>query len=64
MSITSQDPHRNTRGTQSSVGAIVFLMMALVFVPIMAIHLVMAWPDRLGSAPQQLAAVVNAILAF
>jgi hypothetical protein len=50
---------------QSSAGAIVFLMMALVFIPIIAVHAVMAWQDQLAMAPQQLAAIVNfALSAF
>lgn len=62
MTFKSQDPSRNGRGEQSSAGIIVFLMMALVFVPIIAIHAVLAWPERLsGFGPQQLAAVVNMI---
>ena len=48
------------RGDQTSAGVIVFLMMALVFVPIMAAHVAMAWGGAAG--PQQLAALVNAIL--
>jgi hypothetical protein len=50
---------------QSSAGAIVFLMMALVFIPIIAVHAVMAWHEHLTTAPQQLAAIVNfALSAF
>jgi hypothetical protein len=50
---------------QSSAGAIVFLMMALVFIPIIAVHAVMAWHEQLTTAPQQLAAIVNfALSAF
>lgn len=64
MTFKSQDQVRNRRGDQSSVGAIVFLMMALVFVPLMAVHVAMAWPDRLAFAPQQLAAMVSALLAL
>ncbi len=65
MTFKSQLPSRNQRGDQTSAGVIVFLMMALVFVPIIAIHVLMAWRDQLADyAPQQLAAIVNAILAF
>lgn len=47
----------------SSAGAIVFLMMALVFLPIIAVHAVMAWHDQLAAlAPRELAAIVNMVL--
>jgi hypothetical protein len=40
---------------------IVFLMMALVFVPIMAAHAAMIWHDQLSAlaGPQQLATIVG-----
>lgn len=61
MTFKSQDPSRNDGN--SSVGSIVFLMMALVFVPIMAVHVALAWQDQLADfGPQQLAAIVNMIL--
>lgn len=50
---------------QSSAGAIVFLMMALVFIPIIGVHAALAWQDEITMAPQQLAAIVNfALSAF
>jgi hypothetical protein len=49
---------------QSAVGVIVFLMMALVFVPVIAAHAVMIWHDQLTAlAPPQLAAFMNLALS-
>jgi hypothetical protein len=63
MTFKSQVPSRHARGEQTSAGAIVFLMMALVFVPIIAIHLAITWHDQISAyAPQQLAAIVNMLL--
>ena len=63
MTFKSQLTFRHARGEQTSAGAIVFLMMALVFVPIIAIHLAITWHDQISAyAPQQLATIVNMIL--
>jgi hypothetical protein len=54
---------KSRRGENASASVIVFLMMALVFVPVMAAHVAVVWQDQLPSVgPQQLAAIVNAIL--
>lgn len=47
------------RRDRSDAGIIVFLMMALVFVPILAAHAAMAYSSL---APQQLAAIVSSVL--
>ncbi len=48
----------------ASAGGIVVLMMALVFVPIIAAHAAMAWWHEIAEiAPRQLAAVVNLALS-
>jgi hypothetical protein len=53
---------RRDRG-EGDAGLIVFLMMALVFVPIIAAHAAVAFHEQLaGVAPQQLAAIVQLIL--
>jgi hypothetical protein len=49
---------------ESSADAIVFLMMALVFVPIMATHAAMVWQDQLADAPKQLALIVSMALSI
>jgi hypothetical protein len=47
----------------SSAGVIVLLMMALVFLPIIAVHAVVAWHQQLAAlAPRELAAIVNMVL--
>ena len=48
----------------SDAGMIVFLMMALVFVPIAAAHAAMIWHDQLSAlaGPQQLATIVGKFL--
>lgn len=62
MTFKSQLPSLSERADQSSAGIIVFLMMALVFVPIISIHVALAWHDQITArAPQQLAAIVNMI---
>ncbi len=55
---------RGDRARQDAgAGVIVLLMMALVFVPIMATHAALAWQERLADiGPQQLAAIVNMIV--
>ena len=56
---------RNSRGrdarNDSDAGMIVFVMMALVFVPIIAAHAAMIWRDQLSAlaGPQQLATIVG-----
>jgi hypothetical protein len=63
MIFKSLKSSRNARGDQSSAGGIVVLMMTLVFVPIIAVHVAVAWHDQLaGIDPQRLAAIVGAFL--
>jgi len=56
---------RTSRGAErrdgSDAGIIVFLMMALVFVPIAAAHAAMIWHDQLSAlaGSQQLATIVS-----
>ena len=64
MNFKSLLSFRSARATgardDSAAGAIVLLMMALVFVPIILAHAVVIWQDQLaGIGPQQLAAIVN-----
>ena len=48
---------------ESGAGIIVFLMMALVFVPIIAAHAAMLWQEGLADIAQpQIAAIVNMIV--
>lgn len=47
------------RGQSDDAGMIVILMMALVFVPIVAAHLAGMWP---GGGAQQLAGFVDVLL--
>lgn len=47
-------------GTSGDAGMIVILMMALVFVPIVAAHAASMWHGELGT--QQLAGVFNVLL--
>jgi hypothetical protein len=62
--MNSRSLQRSREGRDhSSAGVIVFLMMALVFVPIMAAHAAMAWKDQLAEAPQQLATILGMALA-
>ena len=52
-----------SRGDQSSAGGIVVLMMALVFLPVITVHLAVAWHEQLaGVDPLQLAATVGNLL--
>lgn len=44
----------------SGAGGIVILMMALVFVPVVAAHAVVLWQDQFGA--QQIAAIVSVLL--
>jgi hypothetical protein len=47
----------------SSAGAIVFIMMALVFVPIIGAHAAMVWHNELAElSSERLAAIVNMVL--
>ncbi len=46
--------------SDSDAGGIVFLMMAVVFLPIILAHAAVMWPSGLGA--QQLAAAVNVLL--
>jgi Na+/phosphate symporter len=62
MNFKSLQRSRDAR--DASAGTIVFLMMGLVFVPIMAIHAAMIWQDQLTAAPQQLASIVNLALSI
>ncbi len=63
--MNSKSLQRSHAPRESSAGSIVFLMMTLVFVPIIAVHALMAWRDQIDMAPQQLAAIVNfALSAF
>lgn len=49
----------------SDAGMIVFLMMALVFVPIMGAHAAMQWHDQIGHIGiNQLAAIVNMLISL
>lgn len=55
-------PFRKTatkRGQSDDAGMIVILMMALVFVPIVAAHVAGMWP---GNGAQQLAGFVDVLL--
>jgi len=55
---------RSSASRESSAGVIVFLMMALVFVPVIAAHAAMVWKDQLWElAPPQLTAFVNLALS-
>ena len=47
-------------GQSDDVGIIVILMMALVFVPVVAAHAASAWPA--DADPQQLAGMFSALL--
>jgi hypothetical protein len=63
MIFKSRKSAAKTRGEQSSAGGIVVLMMALVFVPVIAVHVAVAWHDQLaGVDPMQLAATVGELL--
>ena len=51
--------HGSSRGERSDAGTIVLLMMALVFVPIITAHMVLAWH---GDLPlQQLSSMMHAL---
>ncbi len=62
--MNSKSLQRSHAPRESSAGVIVFLMMALVFVPVIAAHAAMVWQDQLGTlAPPQLAAYVDLALS-
>lgn len=49
----------------TNAGMIVFLMMALVFVPIMAAHAAVQWQDQAGPiGAQKLASIVNMLVSL
>jgi hypothetical protein len=49
----------------SDASMIVFLMMALVFVPILAAHVAVQWHDQIGQAgARHLAAAVNMLVSM
>jgi hypothetical protein len=53
----------NVRESDTDAGIIVVLMMALVFVPIIAAHAAVVWKDQLADiGPQQLATMISAII--
>ena len=52
---------RTSRRDDSGADAIMFLMMALVFVPIVTVHAAMLWQGPSGF--EQLAAVMDALFA-
>lgn len=54
---------RSTR-SDNDAGAIVFLMMALVFVPIILAHAAVAWQDQIGQiGTHPLAAIINMLVS-
>ena len=54
--------HAGRTRQDAGAGVIVLLMMALVFVPIMTAHAVLAWQERLADiGPRHLAAIINMI---
>lgn len=56
---------KNSIGSDTNAGMIVFLMMALVFVPIMAAHAAMLWHDAIGQiGTNQLAAITNMLVSL
>ena len=60
--MTKMFPSRKARGRdESGAGIIVFLMMALVFVPIVTVHAAMLWRGPPGF--EQLAAMMDALFA-
>lgn len=62
MNFKSFQRSRDAR-EHSSAGAIVLLMMALVFVPIIGAHAAMVWQDELSALGSgRLAAIVNMVL--
>lgn len=51
--------------SESDAGMIVFLMMALVFLPIMAAHAAVVWHDAIGQiGTHQLAAITNMLVSL
>ena len=63
MIFKSRNSAVKSRGDQSHAGGIVVLMMALVFVPVIAVHVAVAWHDQLaGVDPLRLAATVGDFL--
>ena len=63
MIFKSRNSAAKARGEHSSAGGIVILMMALVFVPVIAVHVAVAWHDQLaGVDPMQLAVKVGDLL--
>ena len=53
----------DVREADTDAGIIVVLMMALVFVPIIAAHAAVIWQDQLADiGPQQLATMISAII--
>lgn len=51
--------------SDTDAGIIVFLMMALVFVPIAAAHVAVLWQDQIGQiSTNQLAAIGNMLVSL
>lgn len=66
MTFKSFFSFRHSRdNADSDAGVIVFLMMALVFVPIVGAHAAVQWQDQLSHiGTQQLAAIVNMVVSL
>ena len=62
--MNSKSLHRPRDARDSSAGVIVLLMMALVFLPIIAAHAAMVWKDQLAEAPHQLAIILGMALSI
>lgn len=56
---------RTRERADTDAGMIVFLMMALVFVPIIAAHAAVQWQDQAAQiGAQQLASIVNMLVSL